>query len=151
MPLPNGFSWVDKPRLAGMARPEELDEFAWLREQGIQLLVSLTEDPPRRQYVNEAGLFLLHIPVEDMHPPSQSQIELCMSSIEKANAQNFGVGIHCAAGLGRTGTMLACYFVVKGMPARDAIAHVRKLRPGSIETDEQTEAVSEYARFRKKP
>jgi atypical dual specificity phosphatase len=50
------------------------------------------------------------------------------------------------AGLGRTGTMLACYFVKKGMPAPAAISHVRRIRPGSIETPEQADTITDYAR-----
>jgi atypical dual specificity phosphatase len=143
---PDGFTWIDKPLLGAMAQPQALDEFAWLREQGIQLVISLTEDPPPRHWINEAGLFSLHIPIVDMHPPSQKQIELCLSAIRKAHAKKLGVGVHCSAGLGRTGTMLACYFVQEGLGARDAITRVRRLRPGSVETDEQADAVTEFAR-----
>ncbi len=146
MPAPEGFTWVDKPLLAAMARPQELDEFVWLREQGIQLLIALSESPPRRDFVNEAGLLILHVPVEDMHPPSDKQIDLCMSAIQKAHSQEMAVGVHCTAGLGRTGVILACYLIVQGMSAKNAIARVRRLRPGSIETDEQAEAVANFAR-----
>ncbi|MBI3409050.1 MAG: dual specificity protein phosphatase family protein [Planctomycetes bacterium] len=146
MPAPDGFSWVDKPLLAAMALPQDSEEFKWLRAQGLQLLISLTLDPPRRDLVNEAGLLVLHVPVIDMHAPSQEQIELCLSSIAKAHAQSMGVGIHCGAGLGRTGVIVACYFVNMGLDAQSAIARVRRLRPGSIETDEQLEAIEEYAR-----
>jgi atypical dual specificity phosphatase len=146
MSVPEGFSWVDKPLLAAMARPEELDEFLWLREQSVQLLISLTERPARRDYANEAGLFILHVPVEDMHPPTEKQIELCMSAIQKAHSQEMAVGVHCTAGLGRTGVILACYFITQDMSAKNAIARVRRLRPGSIETDEQAEAIAAFAR-----
>jgi atypical dual specificity phosphatase len=150
MPAPDGFSWIDKPRLAAMAEPASLEEFQWLREHGIQFLICLTESPPRRSWINEAGLFSKHIPIEDMHPPTQPQIDLCMASIDKALANELGVGIHCAAGLGRTGTMIACWLVQhEGLSARDAITRVRRLRPGSIETQEQAEAVVEFARRRK--
>jgi atypical dual specificity phosphatase len=150
MPAPNEFSWIDRPHLAAMAQPASLDEYQWLREQGIQFVICLTEDPPRRDWINEAGLFSMHIPVEDLHPPTQPQIDLCTAAIQKANANRLGVGIHCTAGLGRTGTMLACWLVQRdGLSARDAITRVRRLRPGSIETDEQSEAVVEFARRRK--
>ncbi|MBI2806363.1 MAG: dual specificity protein phosphatase family protein [Planctomycetes bacterium] len=149
MPAPDEFSWIDKPRLAAMAQPGSLGEYQWLREQGIQLVICLTEDAPPRTWINDAGLFSMHIPIEDLHPPTQNQIDVCMGGIDKANKKGLGVGLHCLAGMGRTGTMLACWLVVQGMSARDAIARVRRLRPGSIETPEQADAVAEFARRRK--
>jgi atypical dual specificity phosphatase len=146
MTQPHGFSWIDKPHLAALARPEAQEELHWLRQQGIDLLVSLTEDPPFPRWVNEAGLFLLHEPICDMEAPTQEQLDRCISAIFKANASNLGAAVHCGAGLGRTGVVLACYFVRKGLNANNAIARVRRLRPGSIETDEQSEAIVEYAR-----
>ena len=133
-----------------MTQPASLEEYQWLREQGIQLLICLTEDPPRRAWINEVGLFSMHIPIEDMLPPTQAQIDVGMAAIEKAITNQLGVGIHCHAGLGRTGTMIACWLVQhESLSARDAIARVRRLRPGSIETDEQAEAIVEFARRRK--
>jgi atypical dual specificity phosphatase len=150
MPAPDGFSWIDKPRLAAMAEPASLEDFQWLREHGVQFVISLTESPPRRSWINEAGLFSMHIPVEDMHPPAQAQIDLCIASIEKSLGNQIGVGVHCAAGLGRTGTMVACWLVHhEKLSASDAITRVRRLRPGSIETPEQAEAIVEFARRRK--
>lgn len=150
MPQPEGFSWIDKPLLAAMAYPQALDELNWLRQQGIDLLVSLTEDPPRRYWVEDAGLLLFHVPMIDMEPPTQEQLDRCVSAILRANERNMGVAIHCGAGLGRTGVVLACYFVHKGLTAQNAIARVRRLRPGSIETDEQAETVEEFYRRRGK-
>jgi atypical dual specificity phosphatase len=146
MSAPDGFTWVDPPLLAAMARPAAADEYEWLREQGVHLVISLCEDPPSRTWLNDAGLFSMRIPVEDMQPPTQHQVDVCLSAIEKAHARNFAVAVHCGAGLGRTGTMLACYFVKKGMSAPASISHVRRIRPGSIETSEQADAITDYAR-----
>ncbi|HCA46062.1 MAG TPA: protein-tyrosine-phosphatase, partial [Armatimonadetes bacterium] len=52
--------------------------------------------------------------------------------------------VHCMAGLGRTGTMIACYLVSQGMPAEEAIAEVRRARPGSIQTEQQEQAVRRW-------
>ncbi len=150
MPSPSAFSWVEKPLLAGLARPSDIEDLRWLRRQGIELLISLTEDRLRRDWIDEAGLLSLHVPVEDMGAPTMEQIDHCLSAIQRAQERHMGVAIHCGAGLGRTGTMLACYFIMKGMTAQDATAQVRRLRPGSIETREQEEAVREYARHCKK-
>jgi len=145
MPAPEGFSWIDKPLLAGLARPGSVDDLAWMREQGIEMLISLTEDPPRRAWINEAGLFLIHIPVEDLTAPTQPQLDQSIAAIRKAHERNWGVGVHCGAGLGRTGTILACYLVTQGMSAKNAIARVRRLRHGSIENEEQERAVVQFA------
>src|SRR5438874_9202643 len=142
---PPGFSWIDPPHLAALGRPEGLDEFRWLREQGIQLIISLTEFPPHRQWLDDAGLLGLHVPVADFHAPTPEQIDECISAIIRAKEQKMSVAVHCLAGLGRTGTILAAYFVATGMPAADAIARVRSLRPGSIESDAQEDAVAEFA------
>jgi atypical dual specificity phosphatase len=150
MPVPLGFSWVEKPSLAALARPTEPEDFVWLRHQGLELLVSLTEERPRRDWVEDAGLLLFHEPLEDMEAPTQEQLERCVSAILRANEKNMGVAVHCEAGLGRTGTVIAAYFVAKGMTAMNAVARIRKLRPGSIETDEQVEAVELYARRQRK-
>ena len=146
MVQPSGFSWIDKPLLAAMARPSGPEDLAWLREQGIEVLLSLTEERPRRDWIDDSGLLLDHVPLEDMEPPSQDQLERCVSTIVRANGRKMGVAVHCGAGLGRTGVVLAAYFVARGLSAANAIARIRRLRPGSIETDEQAAAVELYAR-----
>lgn len=148
MTRPNGFSWINRPLLAALARPASAEDLVWLRSQGIDLIISLTEEPLPRQWVNDAGLMVVHVPVEDMEAPTPEQLERCVSTIERANAAKLGVAVHCTAGLGRTGTVLAGYFVSQGDDARQAIARVRELRPRSIETHEQAQAVEAYAKRR---
>ena len=144
MPPPK-FSWVDQPRLAALAQPQSAADLVWLRRHGIDVLVSLTEEPPPRHWVNEAGLLAVNVPVPDMEPPSDRQLDHLLDTIGKATASGMGVAIHCRAGLGRTGTVLAAYFVAGGMPPREALEKVRTLRPGSVETAEQERAVERFA------
>ena len=42
--------------------------------------------------------------------------------------------LHCAAGLGRTGTVAARLLIASGVPAPQALARVRAVRPGTVET-----------------
>lgn len=146
MSPPYRFDWIEKPFLAAMARPGGADQLSWLRARGVEVVITLTESPLPRQWVNDAGLMAVHVPVEDLSAPSPEQLELCISTIRRAKEQKFGAAVHCAAGIGRTGTVLAAWFVSQGLTAAEAIEHVRELRPGSVETPEQTQAVSEFAK-----
>jgi atypical dual specificity phosphatase len=146
MAPPKGFSWIEKPHLGALAWPSDLEDLKWLRNQGIQLLVSLTEERLRRDWVNEAGLLVFHVPMIDMEAPSLEQIDRAVSAINRAIEQQMGAAVHCGAGLGRTGVVLAGYLVNKGLSSQNAISRVRRLRPGSIETDDQAEVIEEYAK-----
>jgi atypical dual specificity phosphatase len=150
MPAPEVFSWIEMPLLAGMARPSSPEELTWLREQGIEVLVCLTEDRLRRDWVEQANLLVFHEPLEDMEAPTQDQLDRIVSAIVRAIDRNMGVGVHCGAGLGRTGTVLAAYLVSKGQSAANAIAKIRRLRPGSIETEEQVAAIELFARRKRR-
>ena len=146
MSMPRSFTWILQGQLGAMARPAAVDDLVWLRNQRVQLLITLTEEPPPRNWIEESGLLLFHVPIEDMEPPSQEQLDRCVSAIARAIAQQMGVVVHCGAGLGRTGTVLAAYLVSKGMSPAEALARIRRLRPGSIETEAQGDAVAEFAR-----
>ncbi len=139
------FSWVLPDQLAGMAQPGLYapleDDLAFLVDQGIDLLVSLTVEPTDPDTVAAYGIDLLHIPVEDMTAPTQDQLDDYVAEARPRIAGGEQVGVHCTAGLGRTGTFLAVYLVTEGRTGQEAIDEVRKLRPGSIETEEQEQAV----------
>ena len=146
--MPPEFSWVDKPRLAALALPDA-DDLLWLRRNGIDLVISLTEDPLPRRYVNEAGMMAIHLPVPDLEAPTAEQLQRAVETIARAGQSGMGVAVHCTAGKGRTGTILAAYFVDQGLSADAAIRRVRDLRRGSVETAEQEEAIAAFARQRK--
>lgn len=141
------FSWVIPGELAGMGLPWDLEAaLAALKAQGVGAVVSLTERPIDARAVRRAGLAFLHVPVADMTAPSADDVARFVTFTEARIAEGRAVVAHCLAGRGRTGAMLACFLVHRGRSADAAIATVRSLRPGSIETPEQEAAVHTYAR-----
>ncbi|GEM_PF-393970 len=143
------FSFVINKRLAGCAYPGAWDSLEYdldeLRREGVTALVTLTEDALDAHVVRLAGLEYLHVPIEDFQAPSLAQIrEFVDFARERIERPQGAVAVHCFAGRGRTGCMLACYLVADGLEAEDAISTVRRLRPGSLETYIQEQAVHIY-------
>jgi atypical dual specificity phosphatase len=143
----NGFSWVIENEIAGMARPDFRSEaiWAWLAERNVGLVVSLTSGAPDSGMLARYGLDALHLPVPDFAPPSQDVISDFLEKARFYRHEGKAIVVHCGAGIGRTGTLIACYLVDKGMDPDEAIDTVRRARPGSIETPEQERAVRTLA------
>ncbi len=114
---------------------------AVLEQKGIRVLVSLTEEPPDHEVLASRFIDQVHIPVQDFTAPTLEQMIRFVAVVEDSVAAGKPVGVHCTAGLGRSGTMAAVFLVAEGASAEDAISGVRQLRPGSIETEAQEDAV----------
>jgi atypical dual specificity phosphatase len=140
------FSWLEGEQLAGCARPDSEEALAELANRGIGLVINLHERPHDPALLARYGITELHLPVPDFTAPASEQLEQGVTAIEQALAQGKRVAVHCGAGLGRTGTLLAAYLVHQGLSPEQAIARVRAARPGSVETPEQVAAVEAYAR-----
>lgn len=138
--LPEQLAACVNPRLASAVREE-------LRLGQIGLVVNLDEWSTS-SVLEPMGIRHVHLPVVDFTPPSQAQLDEGVHAIEEALQAGQRVAVHCRAGLGRTGTLLAAFLVSTGLAADEAIAHIRGLRPGSVETQAQEQAVAEYARRR---
>jgi len=144
----SGFSWVVEDQLAGMPRlgagSTRDQHLAFLAEQEIDLLVSLTAEGTDPDAAAAYGVSVLHLPVKDFSAPTLDQLFEFTAIAHQVIDEGGRVGVHCTAGLGRTGTFLSAYFVTTGMTADEAIAHVRELRPGSVETKVQEQAVHDF-------
>ncbi|KAM6980793.1 protein tyrosine phosphatase domain-containing protein 1 [Aplochiton taeniatus] len=95
----------------------------------------------------EAGIYFYNFGWKDYGVASLTTI-LDMVKVMSFAIQEGKMAVHCHAGLGRTGVLLACYLVFTSrMSADQAILFVRAKRPNSIQTRGQLLCVREFAQF----
>nr|CCC95910.1 unnamed protein product [Trypanosoma congolense IL3000] len=84
-------------------------------------------------------------PWADMTAPKQDIVLRSVQVMDSHVKKSGKVLVHCHAGLGRTGLIIACYLVyAHRMPSADVIAMVRERRPGAIQTSKQVRFVYEF-------
>lgn len=140
------FTWIVPDRVAACTYPKRERDLQRLAARGITLLINLHQRPHPPEALALHGLTELHLPVADFQPPQPEQLAAGLAAITAAMAGGGNVAVHCRGGLGRTGTLLACYLIKTGLTPPEALARLRSLRPGSVETSGQEEAVTAFAK-----
>ena len=142
---PDNFSWLIENKLAGSAVPTSIDEVEWAVKQGIKSIVTIREEPLEENWIKDVNY--LHILSNDMGVPEFVDLGSAVDFIHRRITNNEPVMVHCLAGLGRTGTILACYLVkYQNMSADEAIQKVREERSGSIQSYPQEEIIFRFSK-----
>lgn len=141
---PTYFGWVLEKRLAASGLPSSRGQVDWIKSQGIGSILTLTEDPLPKEWLDGSGLSVKNVPMLDHVPPTKESLEESSEFIKTQLDGGKAVLVHCLAGVGRTGCALAAYLMdFEDKTADQAIAYLRSIRPGSVE-DPQEEAVRAY-------
>jgi len=135
-------------RMAGRweTRELEVDLASLRRDHGLAHLVCLVEAHELEclgiadllERAEAEGLGTLHAPMPDGGTPeSPEAMATLVAHILGWLEAGEGVFLHCWAGLGRTGTVASCCLIARGRSASEALALVRQVRPGSVESQAQ--------------
>jgi atypical dual specificity phosphatase len=147
---PTNFSWVTEGKLAGSGLPITEDEFKWVIDKGIQSIVTVREIPLPSKWFDGGDIDYLHLMVEDYGAPTMEVLDETVDYIDEKIRRGKPVLVHCAAGKGRTGAVLAAYLMKKeNLTAEQAIEKIRLMRPGSVQSITQETALSVYEKYLK--
>lgn len=146
---PRGFHWIVPGKLAGCPAPgvtAPIDyDMALLAKTGITKLVTLTEVDLDQDILQKHGLTNIHLPIFDRESPSINQTHMLLVRMQKFIDAGERLAVHCKAGLGRTGTILAAWLIREGgLSADDAIARLRRINNGYIQSQDQEDFLHAY-------
>lgn len=148
---PRGFQWLRPGVLAGMPAPGMTNDLAYdldlIRGAGVTHLVTLTHETLPSDELLMHGLYSIHFPITDMDVPTEDAAARLCSQLADLIAAGKSIGFHCKAGLGRTGTMLACQLIWEGTPADLALTQVRAVEPAWVQSDKQVEFLGRFDRW----
>jgi protein-tyrosine phosphatase len=132
-PLPGRFG-------AGLA------DLATIAKWAPNIVMSMTESSEMERHnmgdlgglLDQFGIEWQHFPIRDFGAPKgMDNWPALAKRLHKVLDQGGAVLAHCYGGHGRSGMVLLRLMVERGMNAGAALAQLRAIRPGAVETDAQ--------------
>ena len=141
---PTGFVWVERGKLAASGYPASRRQLEWLVGQGIGSVLTLTPEPLLREWAEGLPLEVEHLPMTDHQVPKAGTLERGASFIQNQVDGGKRVLVHCLAGEGRTGCVLAAYLIKdRRVGATEALKTLRAIKPEFVEWA-QEKALRDY-------
>ena len=129
----------------------------YFKKHGVSLVVRLCSPMYDRMGFVRQGIDVVDLAFPDGGTPNDAILYRFVTLLRERRERRprpgvpgtSAVAVHCKAGLGRTGTLIACYLMSDyGFSPREAIAFVRMARPGSIVASQQTYLEDVHRRLR---
>lgn len=155
---PRGFVWLMPGELAGTPWPGIIrdmdDDLGDLQRVGITRLVNLTEKELDPQALKRYDIQSAWLPIPDMQAPTATLAARLCADIDAWLNQSEVVALHCRGGLGRTGTLLAAYWLWHGHGERtavEAVERIRQLNQHMIQSSEQVQFLERFSTWLTQP
>jgi protein tyrosine phosphatase (PTP) superfamily phosphohydrolase (DUF442 family) len=129
------------------------DDIERLQQQGISAVINLcAEREDDQDRLGQARMEHLWIPVIDMCAPTFEKIIQGVGWIEHQLLADRVIYIHCAAGVGRSATLLASWYIyAHGVTVPQALHRLKTRRPQVSLTRRQIQRLHDYANLLQPP